>query len=200
MWCAGITLEVPEVTRRVFQTEARFVAFSHLLPRGSIQQVIVAELIHTVVMPGEWRRIAYKKPSSAARRFSYEKISTTSSEKWIYGWLSEGGPTFLLIPEALVSIFDLRCKAVFWDKILEVLLRRGVLQLLLRSLSSGQLSSLRGQMNQKGKCTNYSKYQDVMGCGEEVDPQERGDELQKRNRQLSPDILCLRKRGKTVPP
>lgn len=49
---ARIALEVAEVTGAVLQAEAGLVALSHLLACGCIQQVIVAELIHAVVMSG----------------------------------------------------------------------------------------------------------------------------------------------------
>lgn len=49
---ARVALEVAEVTGAVLQAEAGLVALSHLLARGCIQQVIVAELIHAVVVSG----------------------------------------------------------------------------------------------------------------------------------------------------
>lgn len=49
---ARVALEVAEVTRAVLQAEAGLVALGHLLACGCIQQVIVAELIHAVVMSG----------------------------------------------------------------------------------------------------------------------------------------------------
>lgn len=47
---ARVAFEVAEVTRAVLQAEAGLVALGHLLACGCIQQVIVAELIHAVVM------------------------------------------------------------------------------------------------------------------------------------------------------
>ena len=49
---AGIALEVAEVTGAVLQAEAGHVAIGHLLACGCVQQVVVAELVHAVVVPG----------------------------------------------------------------------------------------------------------------------------------------------------
>lgn len=49
--CAGKASVVPIVTRGVLQTEACLVALSHSPLGAGLQQVIVAELIHAVVVP-----------------------------------------------------------------------------------------------------------------------------------------------------
>ena len=49
---AGVAFEVAKVTRGVFQTEAGLVSFGHLAAGGHFQQVVVAELVHAVVVPG----------------------------------------------------------------------------------------------------------------------------------------------------
>lgn len=49
---ARVALEVAEVTGAVLQAEAGLVALCHFLACGCIQQVIVAELIHAVVVSG----------------------------------------------------------------------------------------------------------------------------------------------------
>ena len=49
---ACVALEVAEVTGAVLQAEAGLVALGYLLACGCIQQVVVAELIHAVVMSG----------------------------------------------------------------------------------------------------------------------------------------------------
>lgn len=53
---AGVALQVAEITGGVLQAEAGLVALGHLPPRGGIQQVVVAELIHAVVVPGDGGR------------------------------------------------------------------------------------------------------------------------------------------------
>lgn len=49
---AGVALQVAEVAGGVLQAEAGLVALGHLPARGGIQQVVVAELVHAVVVPG----------------------------------------------------------------------------------------------------------------------------------------------------
>ena len=48
--CAGVTLQVTEVTGGVLQAETGLVPLSHLAARADLQQVVVAELIHAVVV------------------------------------------------------------------------------------------------------------------------------------------------------
>lgn len=52
---AGVALQVAEVAGGVLQAEAGLVALGHLPARGGIQQVVVAELVHAVVVPGGGR-------------------------------------------------------------------------------------------------------------------------------------------------
>lgn len=47
---AGVAFEVAEVTGCVLQAETGLVSFSYLPPRADLQQIIVTELIHTVIM------------------------------------------------------------------------------------------------------------------------------------------------------
>ena len=51
MGCAGIASSESRVTARVLQAETGLVPFSDFTPRGNVQQVIVTEGIHAVVMP-----------------------------------------------------------------------------------------------------------------------------------------------------
>lgn len=47
---ARVALEVAKVAGAVLQAEAGLVALGHFLACGCVQQVIVAELVHAVVM------------------------------------------------------------------------------------------------------------------------------------------------------
>lgn len=50
MRSAGVSSVVSIVTRGIFQAETGLVAFCYRAVRGGIQQVVVAELIHAVVV------------------------------------------------------------------------------------------------------------------------------------------------------
>ena len=59
---AGITLQVTKVTGGVLQTEASFVSLGHFTASADLQQIIMAELIHTVVVPvGNKQRVKWVK-------------------------------------------------------------------------------------------------------------------------------------------
>lgn len=49
---AGIALQVTKVTGGVLQTEASLVTLCYFTASADLQQIIMAELIHTVVVPG----------------------------------------------------------------------------------------------------------------------------------------------------
>lgn len=49
--CAGITLQVTKVTGGVLQTETGLVSLCHFTTGTDLKQIIMAELIHTVIMP-----------------------------------------------------------------------------------------------------------------------------------------------------
>lgn len=48
---AGITLQVSKITGGVLQTEAGLVSLRYFTTSTDLQQIIMAELIHTVIMP-----------------------------------------------------------------------------------------------------------------------------------------------------
>lgn len=60
---AGVALQVAEITGGVLQAEAGLVALGHLPARGGIQQVVVAELIHAVVVPAGGREWGDRAPA-----------------------------------------------------------------------------------------------------------------------------------------
>lgn len=49
--CAGISLQVTKVTSGVLKTEASLMTLCHFTASADLQQIIMAELIHTVVVP-----------------------------------------------------------------------------------------------------------------------------------------------------
>lgn len=55
MWRAGVSSVVSVVTGRVLQAEASLVAFSHGLLSDGVQQVVMAELVHAVVVSVDQR-------------------------------------------------------------------------------------------------------------------------------------------------
>lgn len=48
---AGVTLQVSKITGGVLQTEAGLVSLCHFTASTDLQQIVMAELIHTVIMP-----------------------------------------------------------------------------------------------------------------------------------------------------
>lgn len=48
---AGVALQVTKVTGGILQAEARFVPLCYFAASADLQQVIMAELIHAVVVP-----------------------------------------------------------------------------------------------------------------------------------------------------
>ena len=61
MSCAGIPPPESRVTASVLQTETGLVSLGHSTSRNSVQQVIITEGIHTVVMPEGVKWSKYKK-------------------------------------------------------------------------------------------------------------------------------------------
>lgn len=53
---AGVTLQMTKITGGVLQTEASLVSFRHLTASADLQQIIMAELIHAVVVPGKKKK------------------------------------------------------------------------------------------------------------------------------------------------
>lgn len=58
---AGITLQMTKITGGVFQTEASLVSLCHLTACADLQQIIMAELIHAVVVPAKKEECFIKK-------------------------------------------------------------------------------------------------------------------------------------------
>lgn len=50
---AGVSLQMSKITSGVLQTEASLVSLRHLTASVDFQQIIMAELIHAVVVPGK---------------------------------------------------------------------------------------------------------------------------------------------------
>lgn len=82
MWGAGISPVVSIVTGSVLQAEAGLVALCHWPMSGGIQQIVVAELIHAVVVPvdqqhsdSNWRNKSLNSVNFASvwsfQRFSF---------------------------------------------------------------------------------------------------------------------------------
>lgn len=54
---AGVALQMTKITGGVLQTEARLVSLRHLTASADLQQIIMAELIHAVVVPDMKKRV-----------------------------------------------------------------------------------------------------------------------------------------------
>lgn len=53
---AGVSLQMSKITSGVLQTEASLVSLRHLTASVDFQQIIMAELIHAVVVPGKKKK------------------------------------------------------------------------------------------------------------------------------------------------
>lgn len=50
---AGVALQMTKITGGVLQTEASLVSLRHLTASADLHQIVMAELIHAVVVPGK---------------------------------------------------------------------------------------------------------------------------------------------------
>lgn len=67
MRSAGVALQVTKVAGGVFQAEARLVPLCHFTAGPGLQQVVVAELVHAVVVPVGWggkQRVSWEQTAS----------------------------------------------------------------------------------------------------------------------------------------
>lgn len=53
---AGVALQMTKITGGVLQTEASLVSLRHLTASADLHQIVMAELIHAVVVPGKKSR------------------------------------------------------------------------------------------------------------------------------------------------
>lgn len=53
---AGVALQMTKITSGVLQTEACLVSLRHLTASADLKQIIMAELIHAVVVPGRKKK------------------------------------------------------------------------------------------------------------------------------------------------
>lgn len=73
---AGVALQVTKITGGVLQTEAGLVSLRHLTPSGDLQQIIMAELVHAVVVPVQKK--SFKEERKDAKHFVVLSVAVKS--------------------------------------------------------------------------------------------------------------------------
>lgn len=88
MWRAGVSSVVSVVTGRVLQAEASLVAFSHGLLSDGVQQVVMAELVHAVVVSVDQRNCITPQKKTKKQLRSDGNVQTPDRDRYYFWVLS----------------------------------------------------------------------------------------------------------------